>query len=106
MTFVSVSGMRLLTSLAHPNVAHALVRAASTLVSKPGHKTLPPRRRDESRRGTHECVRYLALVFLTLPCSAATLTFHISGDDPGGWPSVLSSIGLQNTSAHGDVEII
>jgi len=40
-----------------------------------------------------------------LPCAAATLTFHVSGDDPGGWPAILSSIGLQS-AAHGDVEVI
>jgi len=48
----------------------------------------------------------ISLVLLALPCSAATLTFHIAGDDPGGWPSILSSIGLQNTSAHADVELM
>jgi hypothetical protein len=41
------------------------------------------------------------------PCAAATLTFHVSGDDPGGWSAILSSIGLQSTAAaHGDVEVI
>jgi len=45
-------------------------------------------------------------VLLVLPCSAATLTFHIAGDDPGGWPAILSSIGLQNASVKGDVEVI
>ncbi|MGH9647797.1 MAG: hypothetical protein ACRD4E_13380 [Bryobacteraceae bacterium] len=41
-----------------------------------------------------------------LPCAAATLTFHIAGDDPGGWPAILSSIGLQNVASHGDIEVI
>src|SRR5580704_4210306 len=41
------------------------------------------------------------------PCAAATLTFHVAGDDPGGWPAILSSIGLQSTAAAlGDVEVI
>ena len=37
-------------------VAHAPTRAASTLMSMPVE--LSDRRRDESRRGTHECVRH------------------------------------------------
>jgi len=48
----------------------------------------------------------ISLFLLSLPCTAATLTFHIAGDDPGGWPSILSSIGLQNTAARGDIEVI
>jgi hypothetical protein len=48
---------------------------------------------------------YLPL-FVALPCCAATLTFHVAGDDPGGWPAILSSIGLQNAASHGDVEVI
>lgn len=47
-----------------------------------------------------------SLLFLALPCAAATLTFHIAGDDPGGWPSILSSIALQNAAARGDIEVI
>ena len=47
-----------------------------------------------------------SLILLALPCTAATLTFHIAGDDPGGWPSILSSIGLQSTTARADVEVI
>src|SRR5580704_2305246 len=39
------------------------------------------------------------------PCAAATLTFHVAGDDPGGWSAILSSIGLQSASS-GDVEVI
>jgi hypothetical protein len=39
------------------------------------------------------------------PCAAATLTFHVAGDDPGGWAAILSSIGLQS-AASGDVEVI
>ena len=47
-----------------------------------------------------------SLFLLALPCAAATLTFHIAGDDPGGWPAILSSIGLQDTAARGDIEVI
>jgi len=47
-----------------------------------------------------------SLILLALPCTAATLTFHVAGDDPGGWPAILSSIGLQNAAVHGDVEVI
>jgi len=39
------------------------------------------------------------------PCGAATLTFHVAGADPGGWPAILSSIGLQS-AARGDIEVI
>jgi hypothetical protein len=48
----------------------------------------------------------ISLILLSLPCAAATLTFHIAGDDPGGWLSILSSIGLQNATALGDIEVI
>src|SRR5216684_4271305 len=42
------------------DVAHALVRAASRLVSTLGCEFPPSatKRRDESRRGTQECVRH------------------------------------------------
>jgi len=47
---------------------------------------------------------------LAWPCAAATLTFHINGDDSAagarGWSAILSSIGLQNTATQADVEII
>ena len=33
----------------------------------------------------HSLVRELSFLLAVLPCAAATLTFHISGDDPGGW---------------------
>jgi hypothetical protein len=40
-------------------VAHAPRRAASTLVSTLAYfLTLEDKHRDESRRGTHECVRH------------------------------------------------
>jgi len=51
-------------------------------------------------------ISWLVLVLLSWPCAAATLTFHVAGDDPGGWPAILSSIGLQNAATHGDVEVI
>jgi hypothetical protein len=41
-------------------VAHALVRAASTLVSMLGGKQ--KRRSQECERGTQECVRYIHLL--------------------------------------------
>ena len=49
----------------------------------------------------------VSLLFLSVlcPCTATTLTFHISGAEPGGWPAILSSIGLQ-TAARGDIEVI
>src|SRR6202158_1781406 len=56
--------------------------------------------------GMHSPTNCLILVLAALPCMAATLTFHVAGDDPGGWPAILSSIGLQNSTAHGDVEVI
>ncbi len=46
-----------------------------------------------------------ALLVAALPCTAATFTFHVAGGDPGGWPAILSSIGLVN-AATGDVEVI
>jgi hypothetical protein len=46
-----------------------------------------------------------ALLVTALRCAAATLTFHVAGDAPGGWPIVLSSIGLQSAAA-GDVEVL
>src|SRR6185503_6710615 len=50
------------------------------------------------------------LFALAWPCAAATLTFHIEGDDSAagarGWSAILSSIGLQSASTHADVEII
>jgi hypothetical protein len=44
------------------------------------------------------------LLICALPCAAATLTFHVAGTDPGGWPVILSSIGLANAPV-GDVEV-
>jgi len=48
---------------------------------------------------------WLLVLLAALPSSAASLTFHITGTYPGGWPAILSSIGLQS-SARGDVEVI
>jgi hypothetical protein len=45
--------------LSLPAVAHALVRAASALVPTPG-LAAPSKCRDESRHGTHECVRHVS----------------------------------------------
>ncbi len=47
----------------------------------------------------------LLLLAVFCPCGAATLTFHVAGTDPGGWPAILSSIGLQN-AARGEIEVI
>jgi len=46
------------------------------------------------------------LLLVALPAAAATLTFHVAGADPGGWPAILSSIGLQNAATGADVEVI
>jgi hypothetical protein len=43
---------------------------------------------------------------LCVPCTAATLTFHIAGSDPGGWPAILSAIGLQSAASRGDIEVV
>ncbi len=51
-------------------------------------------------------MRSLISWLLCVPCAATTLTFHVAGDDPGGWPAILSSIGLQNAMVRGDVEVI
>jgi len=48
---------------------------------------------------------WLLVLLAALPSSAAALTFHASGGEAGGWPAILSSIGLQS-SARGDVEVI
>ena len=48
----------------------------------------------------------ISWLLLCVPCTAATLTFHVNGDDPGGWPAILSSIGLQSAAARGNVEVI
>ena len=38
----------------------------------------------------------LALILLTITISpAATPTYHVLGDEPGAWPKILSSIGMQ-----------
>ena len=51
-------------------------------------------------------ISFLICLCVAFPCAAATLTFHVAGDDPGGWPAILSSIGLQSSATHGDVEVI
>ncbi len=48
----------------------------------------------------------LAALPCALLCPGATLTYHVAGGDPGGWPAILSSIGLQSAATQGDVEVI
>src|SRR5579863_8716577 len=56
--------------------------------------------------GMRSLISWLLCVPCAFLCSGATLTFHVAGDDPGGWPAILSSIGLQNATVKGDVEVI
>src|SRR5258706_5897386 len=42
-----------------------------------------------------------ALTITTLCSGAAVFSYHIVGDDPGTWPTVLSSIGLRSGVATG-----
>src|SRR5579872_1776905 len=56
--------------------------------------------------GMRSLISWLLCVSSAFLCSGATLTFHVAGDDPGGWPVILSSIGLQSTARRGDVEVI
>lgn len=35
----------------------------------------------------------------TLAASAATFSYHVIGDEPGGWPRILSSVGLMQKAA-------
>ena len=53
----------------------------------------------------HSLASTLAFL-LAVPCTAATLTFHVAGEDSGGWAAILSSIGLQSAADRGDVEVI
>jgi len=47
-----------------------------------------------------------ALLFLmTIAAHAATLTYHIAGDDAGPWPQILGSIGL-NAAAGGPANLV
>jgi hypothetical protein len=61
-----------------------------------------------SAYGMRSPANWLVCLLAVLPAHAATLTFHVAGDDPAvdsrGWSAILSSIGLQS-SAHGDVEV-
>ena len=41
------------------------------------------------------CVNCLLLLLAGTCAQAATPTYHVLGDDPGAWPKILSSIGLQ-----------
>src|SRR5260370_1997360 len=40
---------------------------------------------------------FAALAALASPASPATFTYHITGDTPGPWPNILSSVGLTNS---------
>src|SRR5580700_12054857 len=47
-----------------------------------------------------------AILFLmTIAAHAATLTYHIAGDDPGAWPQILGSIGL-SAAAGGPANLV
>src|SRR5580658_6552648 len=51
-------------------------------------------------------MRLLAsLLFAAAGSAAPTLSFHVMGDHPGSWPTVLSSIGLRENVV-GDVLVI
>lgn len=50
--------------------------------------------------------KILLSLCLIAPASAATFTYEVSGGDPGSWPKILSSIGLQSaTGTQADVSI-
>src|SRR5437016_5501597 len=51
-------------------------------------------------------MRLLVSCLLVFPSAAATLTYHVAGEDSGGWPAILSSIGLQGAPVRGDIEVI
>jgi hypothetical protein len=58
----------------------------------------------------HSCRRLIlsrAILFLAIATlsHAATLSFHVLGNDPGSWPAILSSIGLKD-SPSADVLVI
>ena len=36
--------------------------------------------------------------YLIASASAAPVTYHVAGDDPGPWPQILSSIGLMKAA--------
>src|SRR5216684_769856 len=77
----SIAQLFLYTTIVVADVAYALVRAASRLVSTPGRRCcddsceLKLQRRDESRRGTHECVRHI-----TAGCARSRLGPSFSPD--------------------------
>ena len=74
------------------NVAHALLRAASRLISTLGG-SMNPGRRDESRRGTQECVRHshkaLAECALVLNTIVWGATFTLVKSALGGVSAIL-----------------
>jgi hypothetical protein len=50
------------------------------------------KRRDESRRGRHECARHV-VVFLSLSPLCCAGTFTVLGSQTSAWPTILSSVG-------------
>ena len=98
-------------------VAHALLRAVSRLIStsaggeeNPASARVPtrharvgaPRRNGSvtSRRGLRWFVLGYALLLIAVSLRAGPasnrFTFHVTGDDPAGWQEMLSSMGLVN----------
>lgn len=41
-------------------------------------------------------IELLLAVAVAVPALPATYSFHVVGEDPGGWPAVLSSVGLRS----------
>ncbi len=79
------------------DVAHALVRAASRL-SRRLPKQHPSRRRDESRRGTHECVRHVALLLAATALAFAAPPQRIVSTAPS-ITELLYALGLGDNVA-------
>jgi hypothetical protein len=46
-------------------------------------------------------IKLTALLAVPLLASAATYSFHVSGEDAGPWPNILSSVGLSAGSSNG-----
>src|SRR3984893_9324769 len=70
----------------NPDVAYALLRAVSRLVSAPAEVLPGPRRREKSRRGTHECVRHIHGIGL---CEASQATTSETSSGDIGLPGTL-----------------
>src|SRR5260370_42127576 len=45
-----------------------------------------------------QVVLIFAAFCLIASATAAPVTYHVAGDDPGPWPQILSSIGLMNAA--------